>query len=100
MRGQKRWPRWIVLALMVGALAAFPAMAGGREGDSAAPSPPPSRVVTVHYGDTLWTIARRYCDPRNDVREVVYRIRRANDIDSSELRAGMQIHIPAECLPS
>jgi len=99
MRGRARWPKWMMLALIVGALAAFPAMAGGREGDASASPPPPPRVVTVHYGDTLWTIARQHCNPRDDIREVVYEIRQVNHIDSSRLRAGMQIQIPGECLP-
>jgi len=98
MRGRPRWLRWMLLSGALAALAALPAMAGGRAGGAAEPPPAPPLVVTVRYGDSLWTIAREHGDPARDVREIVYEIRRANRLDSADLRAGTQLRLPAECL--
>ncbi len=98
MRGRPRWLRWMLLSAALAILAAFPAVAGGRTGDSAESPPAPPLLVTVRYGDSLWTIAREHGDPARDVREIVYQIRRANGLDSADLRPGMQVQIPAGCL--
>jgi len=78
-----------VLAATPGALSA----AGGREAEPAEPRPPLS--VQVEYGDSLWTIAREYGDPRRDVRAVVAEIRRANGVDPARLQPGSVLVIPA-----
>ena len=91
-----RWYRWMALSGVVGALGAFPALAGGRGEVS---EPRPGLVVEVEYGESLWTIAREHGNPAQDVRETVWRIRRANGVDAGRLRPGSRITIPAECLP-
>ena len=97
MLRRPRWCRWIVLSGVVGALGAFPALAGGR---GAVPEVPrPGLVVKVEYGESLWTIARDHGNPSQDVRETVWRIRRANGVEAGSLRPGSNITIPAECLP-
>ena len=97
MPRRSRWCRWMALSGVVGALGAFPALAGGRGAVSEAPRPP--LVVEVEYGESLWTIAREHGDPAQDVRETVWRIRRANGVEAGKLRPGSRITIPAECLP-
>jgi hypothetical protein len=52
----------------------------------------------VQYGDSIWTLARRYGDPRRDVRAVVAEIGRANGVNAAELQPGQRLLIPAECL--
>ena len=97
MPRRPRWCRWIALSGVVGGMAAFPALAGGRGADSEAPRPP--LVVKVVYGESLWTIARKHGNPSQDVRETVWRIRRANGVEAGRLRPGSKITIPADCLP-
>ena len=79
------WTKWLiagVLALMLGSLP----VAARPERESAVPP----LVVRVQYGDSLWTLARR---------AVVAEITRVNSVDPGELRPGMEITIPAKCLP-
>ena len=97
MLRRSRWCRWMALSGVVGALGAFPALAGGRGADSEAPRP--GLVVEVEYGESLWTIAREHGDPAQDVRETVWRIQKANGVEAGSLRPGSKITIPAECLP-
>jgi LysM repeat protein len=95
MSRHPRWPRWGLLCVALGALTAVPAL-GGRDGD--APSRPPL-VVEVKFGDSLWTIARQHGGPDRDIRETVWQIRQANDVDAGRLQPGSEITVPAECLP-
>jgi len=95
MRRRPRWFRWGLLGVAVGSLTAVPAL-GGRDTDA---PPRPPLVVEVRYGDSLWTIARQYGDPDRDVREIVWQIQQANDVDASRLQPGSEIALPAECLP-
>lgn len=51
--------------------------------------------VIVHSGDTLWSIAGRWTDEKEDVREVLYRIREANKLNSVEyLKPGQKLIVP------
>ena len=95
MNRHRNRPRWRLLCVIAGMLTAVPAL-GGRDHDA---PPRPPLVVEVKYGDSLWTIAQLYGDPNRDVRETVWRIARANDVDPANLQPGGEIGIPAECLP-
>jgi nucleoid-associated protein YgaU len=61
---------------------------------SVAGAPPPSgaapAVVTVHSGDTLWSIASRVA-PQRDPRTVVAELERLNHVDGALLRPGQQL---------
>ena len=48
----------------------------------------------VCAGDTLWNIAQDNMSQYEDVREAVYQLCKINDINASELQAGMTIIIP------
>ncbi len=50
--------------------------------------------VTVNSGDTLWSIAERYCDENNDIRKYIYDIKDINNLDSGFLIADTSILIP------
>jgi nucleoid-associated protein YgaU len=51
--------------------------------------------VTIHQGDSLWTIAGRWTEKNEDVREVIYRIEQENNLTGSEiLQPGQKIIIP------
>ena len=83
-----------LLAFLLGAVlsAAFTYM-----NVSASPVVYEQQAVTVHAGDTLWTIASRWTD--EDVREVVERIRTANRMEGTDIRAGQQLVVPV-CRPA
>lgn len=49
---------------------------------------------TVSDGDTLWEIAESFTDDSEDVRKVIYDIRRINKLDSAEIYPGDVIIIP------
>lgn len=87
--------RIVLLALAIGLLLA--AISVGRAGSQAATATetgPQLTQTTVQQGDTLWTVARRLA-PDNDPRVVIAQIRRINDLDSSGLRVGQQLLLPA-----
>jgi LysM repeat protein len=50
--------------------------------------------VVVLPGDTLWDIAGRYGPPGSDIRETVYRIRKANGLQTSVLQPGQVLAVP------
>ena len=51
-------------------------------------------TVTVESGDTLWSIAEEYAPENVDTRKVVYEIRKANNMDTSNINVGQEIKIP------
>ncbi len=51
-------------------------------------------TVTVKEGDTLWGLASKYGDGKDDVRKLVYKISKLNSIDNACVRAGDVIYIP------
>ena len=52
------------------------------------------QVITVHTGDTLWDIAAEWGDRDEDVREVILRIQKENNLTGSDLAVGQQLIIP------
>ena len=50
--------------------------------------------IEVDSGDTLWTIADEYMPDDMDIREAVYMICEANDVDANTLYAGQTLNIP------
>lgn len=50
--------------------------------------------VTVHPGDTLWSIASAHAGPGADVQEVVDRITDANHLAGGTLQPGEHLRIP------
>lgn len=48
---------------------------------------PSFTVVHVEKGDTLWTIAKRYCSG-TDIRKYIYQIKKINNLSSSEIYQG------------
>jgi len=53
-----------------------------------------SVIVKIVRGDTLWDIASKYNFYEEDVREVIYRIKRSNELESSALQVGQSLVIP------
>ncbi len=52
--------------------------------------------IQVKTGDTLWSIAKEYCDHKTDVREVVYSIQTENKLVSSVIHPGQELQIPID----
>lgn len=50
--------------------------------------------VYVADGDTLWSIARSYKKPENEIREFIHELKRINSLKSSELYIGQEIMVP------
>jgi len=97
MLARMRFWRWAILSALAAMAVALPAFGGGGARRPAGKAPP--LVVTVEYGDSLWTIAQEHGNPRCDVREIVYEIRRANSVAPERLRPGSRLVIPRTCLP-
>lgn len=51
-------------------------------------------VVTVHPGDTLWSIASAHTASTGDVQETIDRITEANHLHLSSLQPGQHLRIP------
>lgn len=51
-------------------------------------------TVTVHPGDSLWSIAAAHAQPSADVQEVVDRISDANGLHGGSLLPGERLRIP------
>ncbi len=54
-------------------------------------------TVTVHSGDTLWSIASSHTGSGNDVQETVDRIAGANHLSAGTIQPGEHLRVP---LPS
>lgn len=54
----------------------------------------PAATVVVRSGDTLWSIAVRHVQAGQDVRKLVYEIRKANGLDTATLQPGQVLTIP------
>ena len=52
------------------------------------------KVVTVHPGDTLWSIASTQTSNSGDIQETIDRITEANHLQASSLQPGQRLRIP------
>lgn len=52
--------------------------------------------LQVLHGDTLWEIARNHLSPDQDIREVVYDIKKLNNMDTGFIYPGDIIKIPSK----
>ncbi|MDO4922182.1 MAG: LysM peptidoglycan-binding domain-containing protein [Phascolarctobacterium sp.] len=74
---------------------AFACMAYGMYGSAFADEPVYRNCsVTVAQGDTLWDIAWRHTENKEDVREVMHRISRANALKSRHIYPGQVLQVP------
>lgn len=53
-----------------------------------------TQTITVHSGDTMWDIANRWSDDKEDVREVMHRICQANNLKSKHVYPGQILKVP------
>ncbi len=80
---------FLLLAMVIGAWNLFPVSAADPVADR------PMQRVTVAPGDTLWRIAERTSDGKEDLRQAIYVICRLNQLDESAyLTPGQQLLVP------
>lgn len=53
-----------------------------------------NQVVTVHSGDTIWSIAEQYNNGKEDTRDIITRIYKANNFQSRHIYPGQTIIVP------
>lgn len=53
-----------------------------------------NQPVTIHAGDTLWSIAAAYAEDGSDIRAYVREIAELNEIDGNTIYAGHTILVP------
>lgn len=82
-----------VLLLMAATIVYFTDFSGRHI--SAADTPNVLYTVTVQPGDTLWRIAAQYSNDQQDIREVIWTIKRYNHLRSSTLYPGQTLVLPA-----
>ena len=55
------------------------------------------RIVTVERGDTLWCIAAKHTTHKQDIRELIARIKQTNNIDKNvEIYPGQVLQVPVK----
>jgi hypothetical protein len=81
-----------VTSLLLVLTAAF-FLAGGAVGTGEAGTPPPTEIVQVGSGDTLWGIASEIAVD-GDVRSVMDDIQRLNALESAGIQAGQKLRVP------
>ena len=57
------------------------------------------KKVYISSGDTLWSIAKEEKDnneyfENNDIREIIYELKKTNDLNNSNLKVGLELNIP------
>lgn len=98
-RGEVRLTRrgrlvvFVTALLMLLAVAFF--LGAGSVATDEAGTPEPTRVVTIHEGDTLWAIAADL-SADGDVRAMVDHIQRLNAMDTAGLQAGQKLRVPLD----
>ncbi|MCK4258333.1 MAG: LysM peptidoglycan-binding domain-containing protein [Halanaerobiales bacterium] len=50
--------------------------------------------VVVVQGDTLWSIAKTYNSSDNDIRELIYYIKKINQLTTAQIHPGQTLFIP------
>ena len=70
------------------------AFLGGRASASQAHASP-QRVIVVHPGDTVWSIAQRVVGPSGDPRPMVQALVVRNHLHDAVITAGERLAVPA-----
>jgi hypothetical protein len=91
-----RWRRLGVVATVLLAVILFTVvLVAPNARASQAPSTTPADTWTVAEGETLWAIATAITAPGDDVRDTLDAIKGLNALESSAIRAGEQLLVPA-----
>lgn len=52
--------------------------------------------VVVYPGDTLWSIASSHNENKSDIRKIIYKIRKANNLNTAVIIPGQELIIPLQ----
>jgi hypothetical protein len=85
----------VVLLALLAVLAVGLVVASGSVATGEGGTPPPTQVVQVSPGDTLWDIAAAVAGD-GDVRAMVARISKMNALDSGMVTAGQRLLVPVD----
>ncbi len=91
-RRQARRRRSAIVAAALGLIVVF-LLATGPSGSSPASAPGAPRALTVHAGDTLWSLAETYAPDGMDPRAYVDVLEDLNDLEGGPA-VGMRIKLP------
>ncbi len=83
----------VVIALL-GLVLATAGVMGGRAVADGPQQATEVQTYSVQSGDTMWSIAQGVAQPGEDVRDVVIRLQRLNDLGDSSLLAGQVLMLP------
>ena len=50
--------------------------------------------IYVKDGDTLWGLVDRYCDTKEDIREIIYEVEKLNNITNANIYEGQTLYLP------
>lgn len=84
----------IVVSLLIALLLFTSFMLMGTNASGTAKLSEQEQVVTVGSGDSLWSIAVRYAERRDDIGFLVYSIKNRNNLTDSIIVPGQQLIIP------
>jgi hypothetical protein len=82
----------VFVASLVAVLGCILALAGGAMGTDEAGELPPTEIVVVGTGDTLWGIASEVGG--GDIRTTMREIERLNALDTAAVQAGQRLRVP------
>lgn len=85
----------ILLALVITGINQLPALVAGAVASTDWFKPGPVTYVSVHAGETLWSMAEHYA-PNTDPREWIDQVSTMNNLGSTGLIAGERIAIPGK----
>lgn len=83
----------VLVTVLLVAFAVSIALGAGSMATEEAGQRPPTDVVVINEGDTLWDIAAAVAED-GQVRSMVHEIRELNNLDSSVVSLGQRIHVP------
>ena len=86
LKNRKRFFSILIILSVLLSTILFATSAYGYEGQQ-------YETITVQSGDTLWSIAEKYCRS-GDIRKYIYEIKKANHLSSSAIFAGDELLVP------
>lgn len=86
--------RFLLFIMLTSALISATVFAFMLPGRTSADISHKTDTVYIAPGDTLWSIADTYTGGNGDVREMVYRIKKINNLPSADLTVGQAIVVP------